>query len=89
MEPNAPTPTLHSRTRRRGPGDPSTGGGMSRLPPFLTVDELAALVRVPPTTIYTWRYKGLAPPAHRWGRFLRFAREDVEDWIRGHRVGQD
>ena len=51
---------------------------LSRL---LTVGELADLLQVPPKTIYTWRYKGVAPPAVPIGRYLRFRTEDVAAWL--------
>jgi excisionase family DNA binding protein len=51
---------------------------LSRL---LTVGELADLLQVPPKTIYTWRYKGVGPPAVSIGRYLRFRTEDVAAWL--------
>jgi len=51
---------------------------LSRL---LTVRQLAELLQVPPKTIYTWRYKGIGPPAIPIGRYLRFRAEDVAAWI--------
>lgn len=51
---------------------------LSRL---LTVQELADLLRVPVKTIYTWRYKGIGPPAVPLGRYLRFRAEDVAAWL--------
>jgi predicted DNA-binding transcriptional regulator AlpA len=35
--------------------------GLERL---LNINELAAYLRVPVSTIYEWRMKGQAPPAH-------------------------
>ena len=51
---------------------------LSRL---LTVRELADLLQVPVKTIYTWRYKGIGPPAVPLGRYLRFRAEDVAAWL--------
>lgn len=51
---------------------------LSRL---LTVQEVADLLQVPPKTIYTWRYKGVGPPALPIGRYLRFRAEDVAAWL--------
>ncbi len=48
---------------------------------LLTVHELAGLLQVPPKTIYTWRYKGIGPPAVPIGRYLRFRAEDVAAWL--------
>lgn len=46
-----------------------------------TLGEVASFLRVPPKTLYQWRYAGLGPPAYRVGRHLRFRWEDVEDWL--------
>lgn len=51
---------------------------LSRL---LTVRELADLLQVPVKTIYTWRYKGIGPPAVPLGRYLRFRATDVAAWL--------
>ena len=53
----------------------------SLLPRLLTVRELAGLLKVPPKTIYTWRYKGIGPPAVPIGRYLRFRAGDVATWL--------
>jgi excisionase family DNA binding protein len=50
-------------------------------PRLLTVRELADLLQVPPKTIYTWRYKGIGPPAIPVGRYLRIGAEDVVAWL--------
>lgn len=51
---------------------------------LLTVNELAVLLKVPPKTIYAWRYRRQAPPGIRIGRHLRFRRADVERWLNEH-----
>jgi excisionase family DNA binding protein len=66
----------------------------SPLTRLLTVQELAHLLQVPPKTIYTWRYKGIGPPAIPIGRYLRFRIEDVVAWLEAreespHRIGTD
>ncbi len=50
-------------------------------PEFLTVDELAAYLRIPKNTIYFWRSRNLGPPAHVVGKHLRFHRPDVVAWL--------
>jgi excisionase family DNA binding protein len=52
-----------------------------RLSRLLTVQELAGLLQVPSKTIYTWRYKGIGPPAVPMGKYLRFRVEDVAAWL--------
>jgi excisionase family DNA binding protein len=56
----------------------ATRESLSRL---LTVQELADLLQVPLKTIYTWRYKGIGPPAVPVGKYLRFRTEDVAAWL--------
>ena len=48
---------------------------------LLTVQELAELLQIPTKTIYTWRYKGIGPPAVPMGKYLRFRAEDVVTWL--------
>jgi excisionase family DNA binding protein len=52
-----------------------------RLSRLLTVKELADLLQIPSKTIYTWRYKGIGPPAVPMGKYLRFRAEDVAAWL--------
>lgn len=56
--------------------------GLERL---LNINELAAYLRVPVSTIYEWRMKGQAPPAHHYGKHLTFAASDVRAWVDAHR----
>lgn len=48
---------------------------------FLTVEEVADLLRVPVSTVYRWRATGTGPQARRIGRYLRYRRRDLEQWI--------
>lgn len=50
-------------------------------PEYLTVKQLAAVLQVPVTTIYEWRYRDTAPRGMRLGRHVRFHREDVRAWL--------
>lgn len=51
------------------------------LEPLLDIDELAAYLGVPVSTIYDWRTRGLGPVAHRFGKHLKFAASDVRAWV--------
>jgi excisionase family DNA binding protein len=53
--------------------------------PLLGTAELSALIGVPVSTIYDWRVKGQGPVAHRLGKHLRFAPQDVEAWLASRR----
>ncbi|EXG80270.1 helix-turn-helix domain-containing protein [Cryptosporangium arvum] len=48
---------------------------------WLTVDELAAELKVPKATIYKWRANREGPRAAQIGRHLRFRRGDVDAWL--------
>lgn len=47
----------------------------------LTVDGLAALLKVPTSTVYAWRYRRTGPRGIRVGKHVRFRRSDVEQWL--------
>ncbi len=52
-------------------------------PEFITVDELADLLRVNRKTIYEQFQKGIIPGGRRLSRNIRFHRRTVIDWMRG------
>jgi excisionase family DNA binding protein len=54
---------------------------MEHLDRLLTVQELANYLGVPVATIYAWRYRHEGPPGFRVGRYLRFRRSDIEEWL--------
>lgn len=48
----------------------------AKYPPILTVDEAAALLRVPKQTVYDWHSRGLLKGCcHKVGKHLRFLRD--------------
>ena len=49
--------------------------------PLWTVQDVAAYLQVPRATIYQWRCKHYGPPARRVGRYLRFDRAAVVEWL--------
>jgi excisionase family DNA binding protein len=54
----------------------------------LTVQETAALLKVPPSSIYEWtRFRGTnrsTPLPHRKiGKYIRFLRSEIDAWIVG------
>ena len=48
---------------------------------LLTVDEVAAFLRVKPATVYEWARNGKIP-ASKVGRLWRFSRREIETWVR-------
>lgn len=52
---------------------------------LLTIDDVAALFRVPANTLRHWRKLGEGPPAVKLGRAVRFRQRDVTRWIDAHR----
>jgi excisionase family DNA binding protein len=48
---------------------------------LLSTDEVARLLVVPVTTLYTWRYKGTGPRAFKVGKHLRYRLVDVVAWL--------
>lgn len=52
---------------------------------LMNVSEVAAHLRVPVSTVYDWRTRGIGPRAHRFRKHLAFAVSDVQIWIDEHR----
>ena len=77
---------MSPRASRRAPtdrGDQSPGQSpsartWSRL---WSVDDVAAFLGVPVGTLYSWRHRGIGPPAYRVGRHLRYRPEKVIAWV--------
>ena len=68
---------------RRPPASASAAPRSSHrgLPSFLTVDELAALLRVNRKTVYDALSRGEIPGARRIGGAYRISRNAVLDWF--------
>jgi excisionase family DNA binding protein len=49
------------------------------LPKFLTVEEVAELLRVAPRTVYAWVYRGTIP-FHKAGRRVIFSLDEIVEW---------
>ncbi|MEU7906336.1 helix-turn-helix domain-containing protein [Actinoplanes sp. NPDC049118] len=48
---------------------------------LLTIDEVAELLKVPVATLRKWRTSGNGPQGFRIGKYMRFRRSSVEDFI--------
>jgi excisionase family DNA binding protein len=59
---------------------PSPGGEGSQNE-LLTVDEVCDYLKISRSALYGLRRHGMAPPAIKIGRQLRFRRVDLDEWI--------
>ena len=51
------------------------------IPRFLTVEEVAELLRVSPRSVYDWVYRGNIP-FHKAGRRTIFLLDEILEWTR-------
>jgi excisionase family DNA binding protein len=61
---------------------PSKESAEAELPPILTVDELAAFLRLNRKTVYEAVSKGEIPGVRRIGHTFRISRDAVLQWLR-------
>lgn len=57
-------------------------------PVFLTVQEVAQLLRVSPATVRAWIARGEGPPAMRFGKQIRNRPERVMEWVEEQEGGR-
>ena len=55
---------------------------------FLTVQEVAELLRVSPATVRAWIARGEGPPAMRFGKQIRYRPERVMEWVEQQEEGR-
>jgi predicted DNA-binding transcriptional regulator AlpA len=58
-----------------------------KIAPLWSVEDVAAYLRVPVQTAYSWRAKGTGPRARKVGKYLRYRPEDVIAWFDGPDAG--
>ena len=76
---------LSSANRGSYEDQSATGGGSEdNLPPFLTVDEVAELLRINRNTVYELFQRNEIPGGRKVGRVIRFSRDVVIQWFRGN-----
>jgi len=56
--------------------------------PFLDVSGVASLLNVSPHTVWDWRKNGKLPPAHLFGRAVRWHRDDILQWAAARKESQ-
>ncbi|SOC57176.1 DNA binding domain-containing protein, excisionase family [Ornithinimicrobium cerasi] len=79
-------PAVQAATRGSAPTD-GLGAGHAD-PMFLTVQEVAELLRVSPATVRAWIAKGEGPPAMRFGKQIRYRPERVMEWVEQQEEGR-
>lgn len=50
--------------------------------PYLSARQVASLVGVEVDTLYLWKREGKGPQPFRMGKFLRYHRSEVEEWLK-------
>ena len=76
--PDARWPTAEIMRRARYVDD--TG-----LTPFLDTDAAARFLALSPHSLECYRSLGGGPPFYKFGKFVRYAVADLEDWTRARR----
>ena len=51
---------------------------------YLTPEELAARIRVAPSTLAKWRKEGRGPAFYKFGKRVLYRLDIVEEWERGN-----
>jgi predicted DNA-binding transcriptional regulator AlpA len=57
--------------------------GFAEVPHMLTVDQLVEMLQVPSKeTVYYWNRTGTGPTYCRVGRYIRYNKSDVLQWLK-------
>lgn len=59
----------------------------SATPPYLTPDEVAAMLQVSPKTVYRWATRDATMPTLRIGGVVRFPRAKLLRWLASREQG--
>jgi len=57
------------------------------MPIYLTIKEVAEMFKINRATVYLWIEKGL--PSFTIGRNRRFIQEEIEQWLKDKRKGDE
>jgi excisionase family DNA binding protein len=52
---------------------------------FLSIEDVAAYFGININTAWKWRQKNKLPPAYKFGKLVRWRKEDVDVWAEKHR----
>lgn len=53
----------------------------------MTTREAAEYLRLATTTLEHWRLSGKGPAFVRWGRTIRYKREEIDSWLNSQKLG--
>lgn len=56
----------------------------NHLQSLLTPDEAAKILEVRPSTLARWRWAGRGPRYAKYGKVIRYRREDIDAFIQAH-----
>lgn len=54
-------------------------------PIFITTKQVADILRINKRTLHYWINDGKGPPRYQFGKFFRFRKDEVLDWINNHK----
>lgn len=80
------TPANEAPTTSTKPKSTAAPASLADLPAFLTVDEVAELLRTTRAAVYTMSDRGRLPGVTRVGRRMLVSRDDLVDWLKQNRV---
>ena len=58
---------------------------MNDVPMYLSTPQTAAILGLSARTLDRYRINGAGPPFYKFGQRVRYARTDVDDWVRASR----
>lgn len=56
------------------------------MPTYMTMSEVAEMLRTSPETVRYWRHIGKGPRSFKVGRRVLFDQQDVVAWVEGQRA---
>lgn len=88
VRPTTGQKAVETRRANKRPERPMGPEQFTQLGPdeFLTVGELSELLEITVWTAYQWNSVGSGPAYYRIGRYVRYRKTDVEDWLARRRV---
>jgi excisionase family DNA binding protein len=48
---------------------------------LIGVKELSDYIGIPERTLREWNYKGIGPKSYRVGRWLKYRKSEVDEWL--------